>query len=483
MPGINNMMRAGKRTQTFSPNSVVSSGCGRNLEKYQLGGVIFGCKRSTMKECQSKQLFGLPAQHFSYVKNIDPGLPIFLFNYSDRKLHGIFEASSKGKMYIDPYAWIDDYSELDRTQYPAQVKFRVRLQCQPLSEDKFAKIIADNYYSDNHFWFELDHRQTNKLISLLASLAFATGCNMKWKTVPPSLPPTLKEGKTSKISKSKTQHLTSSNKRTGSTVITSLDGDIKPLDTQAAVKEVNDNEMKLIYLKLKELALGHESKNLSVSDNLNDTPGESDMCNVDKPADLEEKEESSNPPVEHQNNIGQREAELKIQHLMDRCTMLESAFNLHLTRLDQTVVQSSEQDADPKGPLFLKVNFDGESWLSTMNLYCPSQNVIRSLYPMNSAHSYTSIMHPRNSAHSHAPIMLLNGEAYVFWYQNDTEVLNLDTGRWISAHSMLDKGIVERNNCGCNRFVLAEEELNVLLYSPPNETFDFDESKINGSPY
>lgn len=66
-------------------------------------------------------LTGLPANHFSYVKNIDPGLPIFLFNYSDRKLHGIFEASTKGKMYIDPYAWIDENSELDRTQYPAQV--------------------------------------------------------------------------------------------------------------------------------------------------------------------------------------------------------------------------------------------------------------------------------------------------------------------------------------------------------------------------
>lgn len=64
-------------------------------------------------------LTGLPAQHFSYVKNIDPGLPLFLFNYSDRKLHGIFEASSKGQMYIDPYAWTANCSE--RTQYPAQV--------------------------------------------------------------------------------------------------------------------------------------------------------------------------------------------------------------------------------------------------------------------------------------------------------------------------------------------------------------------------
>jgi len=53
------------------------------------------------------------------VKNIDPGLPLFLFNYTDRKLHGIFEAASSGRMFIDPYGWTTDGSE--RTQYPAQV--------------------------------------------------------------------------------------------------------------------------------------------------------------------------------------------------------------------------------------------------------------------------------------------------------------------------------------------------------------------------
>lgn len=67
-------------------------------------------------------LTGLPAQHFSYVENINPKMPLFLFNYSDRKLHGIFEATSHGKMFIDPYAWInDDYT--DETQYPAQVSY------------------------------------------------------------------------------------------------------------------------------------------------------------------------------------------------------------------------------------------------------------------------------------------------------------------------------------------------------------------------
>lgn len=62
---------------------------------------------------------GLPAHHFSYVKNIDPGLPLFLFNYSDRKLHGIFEAACPGQMNINPYGWTTDGS--DRTLYPAQV--------------------------------------------------------------------------------------------------------------------------------------------------------------------------------------------------------------------------------------------------------------------------------------------------------------------------------------------------------------------------
>lgn len=42
--------------------------------------------------------------------------------------------------------------------------------------------------------FELDHKQASKLSSLPASLAFASGCNLKWKTISPSLPSTLKEG-------------------------------------------------------------------------------------------------------------------------------------------------------------------------------------------------------------------------------------------------------------------------------------------------
>lgn len=64
-------------------------------------------------------LIGLPASHFSYVKNM-----VCLHSYSTIVTGSsleFFEVSSKGKMYIDPYAWIDDNSDLDRTQYPAHV--------------------------------------------------------------------------------------------------------------------------------------------------------------------------------------------------------------------------------------------------------------------------------------------------------------------------------------------------------------------------
>ncbi|KAJ6846797.1 kelch-like protein 8 [Iris pallida] len=139
----------------------------KNLSNSDLGGVIFGCKHSTMAECLSKQLFGLPSSHFSYVRNIKQGLPLFLFNYSDRKMHGIYEAASPGEMNIDPYAWTSDGQE--KTKFPAQVRIHIRIHCQPIMESQFRKTIGDNYYQSQCFWFELDHVQTNSLIALFTA--------------------------------------------------------------------------------------------------------------------------------------------------------------------------------------------------------------------------------------------------------------------------------------------------------------------------
>ncbi|XP_048135216.1 uncharacterized protein LOC115743690 isoform X2 [Rhodamnia argentea] len=127
------------------------SATARNLCKKDLGGVILGCTHHTINECYAKKLFGLPRPHYAYVKKIEPGLPLFLFNYSNRKLHGVFEATSRGQKNIDIRAWTKE--SFEETPYPAQ----------------FRPVIISNYHSTAHFWFELDQEQTTKLICLFSS--------------------------------------------------------------------------------------------------------------------------------------------------------------------------------------------------------------------------------------------------------------------------------------------------------------------------
>jgi kelch-like protein 20 len=90
-----------------------------------------------------------------------------------------------------------------------KVKVCVKLQCRPLSEDKFGQVIVENYYDKNHFWFELDRIQTNRLMYLLTSAAKAPGtpvprCNTKWRDACPSFPSheTLKKGEALEINES-----------------------------------------------------------------------------------------------------------------------------------------------------------------------------------------------------------------------------------------------------------------------------------------
>ncbi|XP_074324560.1 uncharacterized protein LOC141661448 [Apium graveolens] len=178
-------MLGGKKNLEFSSmgklQPFVESNCSapaRNLTKSDLGAVVFGCKSHTLKECYLKELFGLPASHFAYVKKITPGLVLFLFNYSDRTLHGIFEAASPGQMNINPHGWTDHGTEF--SPYPAQVKVRINKRCCTLTENQFKLIIIMNYYERSHFYFELDQSQTSNLVSLFTSLPYdADACTSK----------------------------------------------------------------------------------------------------------------------------------------------------------------------------------------------------------------------------------------------------------------------------------------------------------------
>ena len=88
-----------------------------------LGGVVFLCTDGTYASCVTQGLFGLPRSHFAYVQHIQPGMHLFLFNTSTRRLHGIFEATSAGALDISPDAWPSGYGGRSQgSRYPSQVR-------------------------------------------------------------------------------------------------------------------------------------------------------------------------------------------------------------------------------------------------------------------------------------------------------------------------------------------------------------------------
>jgi hypothetical protein len=153
------------------------------------------------------------------------------------------------------------------------------MQCQPLLENQFKPIIADNYYSQTHFRFELDHAQTSRLISLLASLAVAPGTSVtqsaaKRRTIFQALPPNDAggKGKGFKALALEIEHSDHSSQKSDSTdVASSFDEDNQPLEAQLDANLVDQDEKNVILMKLKELALRCEHQDLPVLGFVDDT--------------------------------------------------------------------------------------------------------------------------------------------------------------------------------------------------------------------
>ncbi|XP_023769007.1 uncharacterized protein LOC111917573 [Lactuca sativa] len=391
----------------------------RNLGKTQLGGVIFGAKKTTIKECISKQLFGLPHQHFVYVKKIDPGLPLFLFNYTDRTLLGIFEAASSGQMNIDPYAWNSDGSQ--RTPYPSQVQIRVKLQCKPLTEIQFKPIIMDNYFAQNLFWFELDHAQTNRLLSLLSSQAFSGPCTtlIPHGTTKPKTFLPLENERVPYMPLEVTGNLNSSK---------SLPNNIKDIKTFNIA-----NEKEAICMKLKELAL--KRKNSEKHENVTSVVNDMLPKVAARPSSADRKDESSVVVVKDMSveNIGSlskdhpviaqliqkvedlmvckiaqndkivhlekkiaymeqnlAEAEMEIKNLKDLCHIVETSVDsqeFYEIKGDNGMNLDNSVD----NSILLVGGYDGVSWLSSLDCFTPSQIMTRPLEPMNGERCYAAV--------------------------------------------------------------------------------------------
>lgn len=149
-----------------------------------------------------------------------------------------------------------------------------------MAEDYFKTVIGDNYYSPHHFWFELDHAQTNKLISRLSSLAFAPGSyqpyyveKRKHLLHPTPLPDKRNSSRIIKRSAPIPEVNITSDRSTGSSSSDATRGtdDGKHKEGSVNLQLVNEAEKDLLYKKLKELALNRERLNSYLVDSARDT--------------------------------------------------------------------------------------------------------------------------------------------------------------------------------------------------------------------
>ncbi|XP_075506697.1 uncharacterized protein LOC142543364 [Primulina tabacum] len=127
-------------------------------ERVESMGMIFMCSSTTKEDCFRYRVFGLPASKKDTVEKIYPGMRLFLYDVDLKLLNGIYKSAGPGGYNIEPKAF--------KSQFPSQVRFKVLKDCLPIAEEKFKKVIKDNYFSKNKFDCKLTSVQVNKLCKL-----------------------------------------------------------------------------------------------------------------------------------------------------------------------------------------------------------------------------------------------------------------------------------------------------------------------------
>ncbi|KAK9683674.1 hypothetical protein RND81_10G158100 [Saponaria officinalis] len=454
----------------------------RHLRKSELAGVIFGCKYSTFKECMFKQLFGLPASHIQYVQNITPGMPLFLFNYSDRTLHGIFEATSAGQLYINRYAWTLDGQAI--TPFPAQVRVKIRMQCDPLREDQYKTILAGNYlqHEPNHLWFELDKVQTDGLISLLSASQVRPSV---------SLPPTAAKWGTlfwqsaAAVARQEECSSTATNIVTEPELFCNSIRTVKKeksgaLSEQDVAKNMENGVTSIAEKKWSSLFKSQSTLSLSKECDDSNSEGLSTMSD-DVPPILSEatsvrgtpfvireitnaaeistlisettcvaedmSSEGNSDLLSVVNNLIQTLGEIKEMHA--RQTVKIQSLELELEEANSKLRKVHRQESAHSGSslsarysedmqlenqevsqsVLLVGGCDGSSWLQNLDCCCPFEDVMRPLVQMKSVRSYAS------AVKLDGELYVLGGEYDSSWYDT-VEAYNLKKNQWDSFPSL-----------------------------------------------
>ncbi|CAD5335575.1 unnamed protein product [Arabidopsis thaliana] len=139
----------------------LEKGIERRLDHHeQLPGYIFMCNGRTKTDCYRYRVFGIPRGGKDVVESIKPGMKLFLYDFEKRLLYGVYEATVGGRLDIEPEAF--------EGKYPAQVGFRIVMNCLPLTENTFKSAIYENY-KGSKFKQELSPHQVMSLLSLFRS--------------------------------------------------------------------------------------------------------------------------------------------------------------------------------------------------------------------------------------------------------------------------------------------------------------------------
>ena len=79
----------------------------------RMSGFIFMCSNKTKAECFVNYVFGMPRKQLELVEKINPGARLFLFDFDEKLLYGIFNAITRGGSNLVPTAF--------GGKFPAQV--------------------------------------------------------------------------------------------------------------------------------------------------------------------------------------------------------------------------------------------------------------------------------------------------------------------------------------------------------------------------
>ncbi|KAL0417865.1 UNVERIFIED_CONTAM: hypothetical protein Sradi_1200000 [Sesamum radiatum] len=121
-------------------------------------GMIFMCSSKTKDDCYQYRILGLPESKKDIVEKIYTGMRLFLYDIDLKLMYGIYKAVGPGGYNIEPKAF--------KSQFPSQVRFTVLDDCLPLAEEKFKKVIKDNYFTNTKFDCQLNSEQVRKLCKL-----------------------------------------------------------------------------------------------------------------------------------------------------------------------------------------------------------------------------------------------------------------------------------------------------------------------------